>query len=116
MKLYEVLGACCGEGAEESEGEGEMGEGEDDFGGYGDNEEDEENLGDTATFSKAIDYGKSNKVGNLKPAGGSASSASTDKVGNDGDHGHALVNAKQPNMGKSNKVGNYKTGQSAFQR
>ena len=120
MKLYEVLGACCGEA---SEGEDEMGgEGEDEMSdedemsSYGDNEEDEENLGDTATFSKAIDYGKSNKVGNLKPAGGSASSASTDKVGNDGDHGHALVNAKQPNMGKSNKVGNYKTGQSAFQR
>ena len=120
MKLYEVLGACCGEGTEEGEGEGEgegeMSEGEDDFGGYGDNEEDEENLGDTATFSKAIDYGKSNKVGNLKPAGGSASSASTDKVGNDGDHGHALVNAKQPNIGKINKVGNLKTGQGAFQR
>jgi hypothetical protein len=118
MKLYEVLGACCGEGSEEGEMD-EMGDeemGEDEFGGYGDNEEDEENLGNTATFSKSVDYGKSNKVGNLKPVGGSASSASTDKVGNDGDHGHALVNAKQPNMGKSNKVGNLKTGQGAFQR
>jgi hypothetical protein len=120
MKLYEVLGACCGEAGEGEdemggEGEDEMSD-EDEMSGYGDNEEDEENLGGTSTFSKTVDYGKNNKVGNLKPAGGSASSASTDKVGNDGDHGHALVNAKQPNMGKSNKVGNLKTGQGAFQR
>jgi hypothetical protein len=119
MKLYEVLGACCGEAGE---GEDEMGgEGEDEMGGEGefggnDYDEDEENLGGTSTFSKTVDYGKNNKVSNLKPVGGSASSASTDKVGNDGDHGHALVNAKQPNMGKSNKVGNFKTGQGAFQR
>lgn len=118
MKLYEVLGACCGEGADE--GEGEMG-GEDEFGGEeggfgGDNEEDEESLGGATASSKTVDYGKNNKVGNLKPVGGSASSASTDKVGNDGDHGHALVNAKQPDMGKNNKVGNLKTGQGAFQR
>jgi hypothetical protein len=123
MKLYDVLAACCGD----TEGEGEMGEdemgeetgGEDEFGGNN-YDEDEETLGSTSsgasTFSKAIDYGKSNKVGNLKTVGGTASSASTDKVGNDGDHGHALVNAKQPNVGKNNKVGNLKTGQGAFQR
>ena len=121
MKLYEILGACCGEageGEDEMGGEGddEMGgEGEDEFGGN-DYDEDEENLGGASTFSKTVDHGKNNKVGNLKPVGGSASSDVTDKVGNDGDHGHALVNAKQPNMGKSNKVGNLKTGQGAFQR
>jgi hypothetical protein len=114
-KLYEILGACCGEGAGEDEGmgeEGEMGEEE----GGNEYEEDEENLGNASTFSTNVDYGKNNKVSNLRPSGGTASSAVTDKVGNDGDHGHALVNAKQPNMGKSNKVGNLKQGQSAFQR
>jgi hypothetical protein len=117
MKLYEVLGAIVAEeGADEGEGEGEdeMG-GEDEFGGS-DLEEDEESLGGATAASKTVDHGKNNKVGNLKPVGGSASSASTDKVGNDGDHGHALVNAKQPDMGKNNKVGNLKTGQGAFQR
>lgn len=116
-KLYEILGACCGgesegEGETENEGETEL-NGEEDYEG---GEEDEEDMGGASTFSKQVDHGKNNKVGNLKPVGGSASSASTDKVGNDGDHGHALVNAKQPNMGKSNKVGNLKTGQGAFQR
>lgn len=117
MKLYEVLGACCGnegegEAENETETENEL-DGEEDYKG---GEEDEEDMGGASTFTKQVDYGKNNKVGNVKPVGGSASSASTDKVGNDGDHGHALVNAKQPNMGKSNKVGNLKTGQGAFQR
>lgn len=118
MKLYELLGACCGEGAEEgemSDEEGEMGDEEAEEGGS-EYEEDEENLGHASTFSSNVDYGKNNKVGTVKPVGGTASSDVTDKVGNDGDHGHALVNAKQPNMGKSNKVGNLKQGQGAFQR
>lgn len=119
MKLYEVLGACCGEtgeGEDEIGGEDEISDEDEGFGSYSDNEEDEENLGNASTFSKTIDYGKSNKVGNLRPSGGTASSAVTDKVGNDGEHGHALVNGKKPDMGKANKVGNLKTGQVAFQR
>ena len=60
--------------------------------------------------------GKNNKVGNLKVQSGGASSAYTSKVGPDGDHGHALVNAKQPNMGKSNKVSSLKTGKSLFEQ
>jgi hypothetical protein len=82
---------------------------------YGDGDEDEEDLGHPNTGSvKGVDMGKNNKVGNVKPKGGTASSAYTSKVGLDGDHGHALVNAKQPNMGKNNKVGNLKTGKSLF--
>ena len=118
-KLYEILGACCGEGSGEEgmddEGAGEEDAGEEDYSGN-DYDEDEENLGGASTFSTNVDYGKNNKVSNLKAAGGTASSAVTDKVGNDGDHGHALVNAKQPNMGKNNKVGNLKQGQGALQR
>jgi hypothetical protein len=78
-------------------------------------DEDEEDLG-ADNLSKEINYGKNNKVGNLKTQSGGASSAYTDKVGSDGDHGHALVNAKQPNMGKNNKVGSLKTGKSAFEQ
>ena len=114
-KLLDIIGAAMG--PEETEAEGD--ESEDMMGGeesYEGSEEDEEDLGGATSFSKQVDYGKNNKVGNLKPVGGAASSASTDKVGNDGDHGHALVNAKQPDMGKNNKVGNLKTGQGAFQR
>jgi hypothetical protein len=78
-------------------------------------DEDEEDLG-ANNLSKEVNYGKNNKVGNLKTQSGGASSAYTDKVGADGDHGHALVNAKQPNMGKNNKVGSLKTGKSAFEQ
>lgn len=78
-------------------------------------DEDEESVGGN-NLSKEINYGKNNKVGNLKTQSGGASSAYTDKVGADGDHGHALVNAKQPNMGKSNKVGSLKTGKSIFEQ
>ena len=116
--LLDVLTAALG--GEATEPDGDEGLGDDD--GFGD-----EGLGDEGGFdedeeskatnlSKAVDTGKQNKVGNLKPSGGSASSAVTDKVGNDGEHGHALHGAKQPNMGKQNKVGNLKSGQGFFQR
>lgn len=85
--------------------EGETGDGEADY------EEDEETLGD----KKGKLQGKDNKVGNVKPGSASASSAVTDKVGNDGDHGHALHGAKAPNDGKNNKVGSVKQGQDLFQ-
>jgi len=97
--------------------EGDMGEddGMEDEENCDYNDEDEEDLGHPNTGSiKNVDMGKNNKVGNVKPRGGSASSAYTSKVGPDGDHGHALVNGKQPNMGKNNKVGNLKTGKSLF--
>jgi hypothetical protein len=38
----------------------------------------------------------------------------TDKVGNDGDHGHALYNAKQPDMGKQNKVSDIRQAEDFF--
>ena len=110
-----VLGE--GEGEDEYEGEDEFeGEGEDEGEEYGMADEDEEDLGHTNVNAKEPNYGKNNKVGNLKPQSGGATSAYTDKVGPDGDHGHALVNAKQPNYGKNNKVGSLKTGKSMFEQ
>lgn len=59
--------------------------------------------------------GRNNKVaGRPQPKGGSAQHAVTDKVGNDGDYGHALHGAKKYNDGKSNKVGNLKQGADLF--
>jgi hypothetical protein len=122
-KLLDIIGAAMGgeeeggfgdeEGDTELEDDMEEGEPEEAEEGFWD--EDEEDLG-ADNLSKEINYGKNNKVGNLKTQSGSATSAYTDKVGSDGDHGHALVNAKQPNMGKSNKVGSLKTGKSMFEQ
>lgn len=112
QKLHDVLMTVLGgeeEGGDEGEGEDELDfdmgdEGEDEMGG--DFEEDEE----TPAISKLT--GKPNTVGKVKAKGGKASSDVTDKVGDDGDYGHALYNAKQPNIGagSNNKVGNYKKG------
>lgn len=122
QKLIDVLQAAIGgeeegfgddEGDTEFEGDTEEGEPEEAEEGFWD--EDEEDLG-ADNLSKEVNYGKNNKVSNLKTQGGAATSAYTDKVGSDGDHGHALVNAKQPNMGKSNKVGSLKTGKSMFEQ
>jgi hypothetical protein len=107
-KLLDIIGAAMDESETESKGEGD----ELDFGGEDEGpefgEEDEE------TFGKGLKLtGKSNVVtSKVKPKGGSASSDVTDEVGDDGDFGHALYNAKQPNMatGSNNKVGNYKQG------
>jgi len=116
-KLHEVLGAVLGgDMGEDDMGEDDMGE--DDMGEEGGmemGEEDEEELGHAGVNAKYND-GKSNKVGNLKVSSGGASSKYTDKVGDDGDHGHAIVNAKKYNDGKSNKVGSLKTGKSAFEQ
>lgn len=108
QKLHDVLMAALG-GEEEGGDEGEdldfdMGDEGEDMGG--DFEEDEE----TPAIGKLT--GKPNKVGKLKASRGKASSDVTDKVGDDGDYGHALYNAKQPNIGagSNNKVGNYKAG------
>lgn len=117
QKLIDVLQAAVGGeeevSGEEVEGETEEGGPEEAEEGFWD--EDEEDLG-ASNLSKEVNYGKNNKVGTLKTQSGGATSAYTDKVGQDGDHGHALVNAKQPNMGTSNKVGTLKTGKSAFEQ
>lgn len=110
QKLHDVLMTVLGdEGSDEGGDEGELDfdmgeEGEDDMGD--DFEEDEE----TPAIGKLT--GKPNTVGKVKPKGGKASSDVTDQVGDDGDYGHALYNAKQPNIGagSNNKVGNYKKG------
>jgi hypothetical protein len=111
QKLHDVLMTVLGgeeEGGDEGEGEDELefdmgDEGEDEMGDF---EEDEE----TPAIGKLT--GKPNTVGKVKAKGGKASSDVTDKVGDDGDYGHALYNAKQPNIGagSNNKVGNYKKG------
>ena len=106
QKLHDVLMSVLGESEGESEGDDLDFGGEDEDSDYG--EEDEETLGKGSKLT-----GKSNIVtGKVKPKGGSASSDITDEVGDDGDYGHAIYNAKQPNMGtgSNNKVGNYKQG------
>jgi len=77
-------------------------------------EEDEEGLAPSQL--KPVNFGKDNKVSNVKPVGRTASTKFTDKTGNDGEHGHSLHNAKQPNMGTNNKVSNLKVNQGAFQQ
>jgi hypothetical protein len=107
------------------EGGDEFGdEGDDmDFGDEGDDmdfDEDEETETIGAKDSKGGGtqhklQNKNNKVsGRPQPGSQTASHAVTDKVGNDGDHGHALHGAKQPNIGKNNKVSNVKQGQDFF--
>ena len=116
QKLHEVLASVLGG---EDEGMSDEGMEMEDEGGEGDmgdvfGDEDEEELGHSGVNAKYND-GKSNKVGNLKPAGGAASTKYTDKVGDDGDLGHAGVTAKYVD-GKNNKVGTLKTGKSAFEQ
>jgi hypothetical protein len=120
QKLHDVLMSVL-EGGEEGDdfgGEEDFGDEGEDFGGEGDDfgDEDEEEMGTPISSPKQPDMGKNNKVGTLKVQSGGASSAYTNKVGDDGDHGHALVNAKQPNMGKNNKVGKLKVGGSLFEQ
>jgi len=120
QKLHDVLMSVLGDEDEFGEEDGEhMGEedgeymGEEDEEGFWD--EDEEDIG-ASDLKKEVNMGKNPKVGNLKVQSGGAQSKYTDKVGNDGDYGHAGVNAKQPNMGKNNKVGSLKTGKSMFEQ
>jgi hypothetical protein len=60
--------------------------------------------------------GRSNKVnGRPQPKGQKTKVVgTTDKVGNDGDHGHALHGAKQPDMGKQNKVSDIRQAEDFF--
>ena len=119
-KLLDVIGAAMGQGSDEGMDDEDMGD--DDMGDYDAEEaeegfwdEDEEDLG-ASEHKSEIKMGKNNRVGSLRTSKGAANSSVTDKIGHDGDHGHALHGAKQPNMGKSNKVGNLKTGKSLFEQ
>lgn len=60
--------------------------------------------------------GRSNKVnGRPQPKGQKTKVVgTTDKVGNDGDYGHALHGAKQPDMGKQNKVSDIRQAEDFF--
>ena len=60
--------------------------------------------------------GRSNKVnGRPQPKNQKTKVVgTTDKVGNDGDYGHALYNAKQPDMGKQNKVSDIRQSEDFF--
>ena len=60
--------------------------------------------------------GRNNKVnGRPQPKGQKTKVVgTTDKVGNDGDYGHALYNAKQPDMGKQNKVSDIRQSEDFF--
>lgn len=106
-KLLDVIGAAMGQEHDESEGENEYG-GEDEMSGEEDEEgfwdEDEEELGGAKEFTKEVNTGKNNKVSNLKVQGQPVTGSYTDKTGVGDEYGHALVNARQPDMGKDNKV------------
>jgi hypothetical protein len=60
--------------------------------------------------------GRSNKVnGRPQPKNQKTKVVgTTDKVGNDGDYGHALHGAKQPDMGKQNKVSDIRQSEDFF--
>ena len=60
--------------------------------------------------------GRNNKVnGRPQPKGQKTKVVgTTDKVGNDGDYGHALHGAKQPDMGKQNKVSDIRQSEDFF--
>lgn len=115
-QLHDVLMTVIGgeEVGEDETAEDEVGEDQDEFGG--DFEEDEETLGIPLHSAKTTLTGKDNKVGaKLKPGSGKPGDGKyTDTVDGDaGEMGHALVNAKKPNMGDkgNNKVsGQTKTG------
>ena len=109
-KLLDVIGAAMGQEHYEGPSEDEYGGEEDSkmYGGEEDEEgfwdEDEEEFGGAKDLSKEVNYGKNNKVSNLKVQGQAVSSGYVDKTGVSDEYGHTLVNAKQPNMGKDNKV------------
>lgn len=109
------------------EGEGLENETEDEEYGFYDEDEEEGSVADETSganvgknsgkkLSTSVDMGKNNKVSSLKPQSGSAEWKYTNKVGLDGDHGHAITSGKQPNMGKNNKVSSLKTGKSMFEQ
>ena len=63
-----------------------------------------------STLSKEVNYGKKNKVGNLKTQG-----AATQKTGGGYGVDAGSTLSKEVNYGKQNKVGNLKVGKNAFE-
>lgn len=112
------------EGDDEMDEEGDMYDDEEEY----DFEEDEEafptdHVGNDGTIgaknSKDGSHklqSKNNKVGGRpQPKNqGTKVTGTTDKVGNDGDYGHALHGAKQPNYGKQNKVSDLRPSEDYF--
>jgi len=122
QQLHDVLMGVLGDEGEDLDfgddedldlGDEDFDDQEDEF----DDQEDEETIG--ASNSKDGGHSlqqKSNRVsGRPQPKGqGTKVVGTTDKVGNDGDHGHALHGAKQPNMGKQNKVSDIRQSEDFF--
>lgn len=143
-KLLDVIGAALGVEHDESEGEDEYGgddlgldvdEMDEEDDGYGDEEEeggyDEDEQSFAPTDKVGNDgtvgpknskdgpnkfQGKNNKVsGRPQPKNqGTKVVGTTDKYGNDGDYGHALHGAKQPNMGTKNQVSDLRASEDYF--
>jgi len=117
--LMDVLQGVLGEGEGDDldlEGGDEM-----DFGGEDDGmdfDEDEETVGASDSKGGGQQHplqGRNNKVnGKPQPKGGSADHSVTDKVGNDGDHGHPQHGARKANDGRNQKVSNIKQGEDFF--
>ena len=122
QQLHDDLMTALGESEDEMDFEDESEEYDDEDEPEDEDEEyfdeDEETIGDHDTklnSAQAKLTGKSNKVnGRPQPKGGTASSDVTDKVGNNGDHGHAIYNAKKPNDGRNNKVSNLRQAEDFF--
>lgn len=123
-KLYDLLGPLIDVG-DELEGEGEVDESGLDFNEDEEKDEDEDESYDedeerAGTVVAPDSKGKlANKAsakvpGKPQPVKNSAIYTTTDKRGNDGDHGHALVNAKVPDTGKDNKVSTLKQASEYF--
>jgi hypothetical protein len=104
--LCDVLQAACGESDNEDGDEFGAGDEGPSEGGM-DFEEDEEGIDTGSTLSTNYDDGKSNKVGDLKPAGAASHKGANIKL----DNGSNLKTAY--NDGKSNKVGNLTKGKRA---
>jgi len=124
-QLCDILQAAMGDDEGEDDGldfgdmgDDEMGDDEMDEEGCDDEEEDyqEDNEETVSSTNKSSLQSHNNKVnGRPQPKGGSTKVVgATDKVGNDGDHGHAIHNAKQPNMGKQNKVSDLRQAEDFF--
>ncbi len=117
--LCDVLQGALGEGEGDDldlEGGDDM-----DFGGEDDGmdfDEDEETVGASDSKGGGQQHplqGRNNKVnGKPQPKGGSADHSVTDKVGNDGDHGHPQHGARKANDGRNQKVSNIKQGEDFF--
>ena len=91
--------------------EGDMYDDEEEY-----NFEEDEETDEVAKSGSHKLQSKNNKVGGRpQPKNqGTKVTGTTDKVGNDGDHGHALHGAKQPNMGTKNQVSDLRASEDYF--